>query len=940
MALTKVSTGMLEAGAASVDLNLDDGTFYIDVANGRVGVGTTTPSTSLEVSGDTTLSSATVSGALGTNTLSVSSSATIDTLTVSTTATVPYDNTISGLTATNVQSAITELNTLLGGGNVGSQATWNIYEFTTTANQTSFDISTQGSPAPSYVPGYVQVYLNGILLGENDYTAVDGTTINFSPGITNAGQLLSVVVLDSFNTAELLRVTSIDASASTNSISIDSTDQVTLSSLNVTGTVTADTLVVGDSSSAFTLAVIQSSTSGESELRMGDTDTDAGSISYTNSDDTMTFRAAAAARMSLNSTGLDVTGTVTATDLTLSDSTNPTLTITDTTNTTTLFLSAGNLSTTIGTTTNHPLTFDTNNTEAMRIDSSGNVGIGTNSPSSILEVTGTGDADTGILTTHSRAGVGYTLRLNNTNNGADKGSGVKWSSGGFDTAAIIGRSDAVAATADAPGYLTFHTSTDGSEDLAERMRIDSSGNVGIGTSPSTTLHLLAASTNIRLEDSDTNAYGQVGVDNAGSLYLQADNGNGQASSNMYMYVDGVERMRIDNNGNILTAGNGDALVLAAQGTATDALTQYSSDELKFLASGWDTNQSFARTGTWMIRTDPIASVYPDFDLNFYDDVGGEEQLKVSFHARATANHADPKSATFYGNVIINQGDQTKTNAGAGDLIINDGDLLVGTTNTTPGISDTDTGISMSAANGIIVSRDNEAAANLNRNSSDGAIALFRKDGAGIAVGSIGTFSDKFYFAGANEGIAIDDSLNAVIPVTNTGAGNNDAVDLGASGGPTFKDLYLSGGVVFPDAGSSGTATSSSLDSYEEGTWVPTLPNGGTLTVQGATYTKIGRMVNVKGYIQNITPTANTSQFQIGGLPFTTANIAQSYGAGSISYSSVYDVSGLGLLNSINNTYLYFHYIDGTSGASLTNNNWISTINATSGTLIFEITYYT
>ena len=153
-------------------------------------------------------------------------SSSFDTLTVTTTATVPYDNTISGLTATNVQSAITELNTLLGGGNIGSQATWNVYEFTTAGNDTSFDISTQGSPSPSYVPGYVKVYLNGLLLSESDYTAVDGTTVNFSPAITNAGQLVSVVVLDSFNTAELLRVTSIDASAATNTLTIDSLSNV------------------------------------------------------------------------------------------------------------------------------------------------------------------------------------------------------------------------------------------------------------------------------------------------------------------------------------------------------------------------------------------------------------------------------------------------------------------------------------------------------------------------------------------------------------------------------------------------------------------------------------------------------------------------------------------------------------------------------------------
>jgi hypothetical protein len=127
------------------------------------------------------------------------------------------------------------------------------------------------------------------------------------------------------------------------------------------------------------------------------------------------------------------------------------------------------------------ITFNTNAsssgtlTEALRIDESGSVGIGTNSPSTTLTVVGSGDAETGATITHSRSGVGYSLLLNNTNNGANKGSGIKWQGGGFDTAAIIGRSDATAASGDAPGYLTFHTSADGSEGLNERMRIDSSG---------------------------------------------------------------------------------------------------------------------------------------------------------------------------------------------------------------------------------------------------------------------------------------------------------------------------------------------------------------------------------------------------------------------------------------------------------------------------------
>ena len=97
----------------------------------------------------------------------------------------------------------------------------------------------------------------------------------------------------------------------------------TSTGIDVTGTVTADGVQVGTTSDAYSAVFITSSTTGESELRMGDTDTDAGSIAYTNSDDTMTFRAAAANRMFLDSSGLDVTG-----DITLGD-TNPTITFND-----------------------------------------------------------------------------------------------------------------------------------------------------------------------------------------------------------------------------------------------------------------------------------------------------------------------------------------------------------------------------------------------------------------------------------------------------------------------------------------------------------------------------------------------------------------------------------------------------------------------------------
>jgi len=222
---------------------------------------------------------------------------------------------------------------------------------------------------------------------------------------------------------------------------------------------------------------------------------------------------------------------------------------------------------------------------------------------------------------------------------------------------------------------------------------------------------------------------------------------------------------------------------------------------------------------------------------------------------------------------------------------------------------------------------------LNRLTSDGDVIEFAKDGS--TVGSIGAYSGDVYIAEGDTGLRFNADNDLILPFNGSSgslATRDAAIDLGTTGG-RFKDLYLSGGAYL-----GGTAAANHLDDYEEGTWTPTLPNGGTLTVQSATYTKIGRQVNVRGYIQNISPTANTSQFAIGGLPFTTSN--DGYGAGSISYSASFDVSGLGLLNSISNSYLYFHYIDGTTGASLSNNNWISQVNSTSGQLIFQITYYT
>jgi len=56
MAITKVTSGLISADAASVDLNIDAGTLYVDSTNNRVGIANTNPSDALDVTGNIVVS--------------------------------------------------------------------------------------------------------------------------------------------------------------------------------------------------------------------------------------------------------------------------------------------------------------------------------------------------------------------------------------------------------------------------------------------------------------------------------------------------------------------------------------------------------------------------------------------------------------------------------------------------------------------------------------------------------------------------------------------------------------------------------------------------------------------------------------------------------------------------------------------------------------------
>jgi hypothetical protein len=189
--------------------------------------------------------------------------------------------------------------------------------------------------------------------------------------------------------------------------------------------------------------------------------------------------------------------------------------------------------------------------EAMRIDSSGNVGIGTSSPDYKTEIEGTGEVRLNIHST-STTGAGRTaaLRLQQDNTGGNDGAGkIEFTYGTTPTQAA-----AIQAISN-PNYLAFYTST------TERMRIDSSGNLLVGTtSASAKVDIVQAANTVGLEVNATDAsYSSSVID------LQASRNTTNASYYFFSAsISGVQtKIRIADSGNVIN-------VNGSYGTISDA----------------------------------------------------------------------------------------------------------------------------------------------------------------------------------------------------------------------------------------------------------------------------------------------------------------------------------------------------------------------------------
>jgi hypothetical protein len=247
---------------------------------------------------------------------------------------------------------------------------------------------------------------------------------------------------------------------------------------------------------------------------------------------------------------------------------------------------------------NSNLILGTNNTGRLLIDTNGNVGIGTSSPASRLNVSGTtgftwsgGSTSSGLVTIGTQ-GTGGSLFVNTASLNTSFASGLAVDGTYSHPSSVVNlKAVGVNSGGSYNASLAFHTSFETT--LSEKMRIDGSGNVGIGTTTPASYPFgaklnvagsISMSLGERLGWGITDAFTLNGVTTAHYGFTYGGGSNLVTTSGYYginFATVGSERMRLDTSGNL------------GLGTSTAA------NRLTVSAAGLDITSGIAINGTSM-----------------------------------------------------------------------------------------------------------------------------------------------------------------------------------------------------------------------------------------------------------------------------------------------------------------------------------------------------